>query len=157
MLTVQISFSIEIAFTGRWIHTLKEKRFRPPHTDRYRLEDLMLNMFQLFLDLILLTGDKIHTLKEKETDHHILTGIAWWLSAQQFHLFLDLILFTRNVSTHWSSKNETTTYWQTIDWRIWCSTVPIVSWLNSVHRETCPHTKIERIKPTHTDCYRLMN
>ena len=117
------------------------QRIRRPHIDRIRLND------EKVVSAYWSRNNQTTTYWEKTIEY---------LNAQQFQLILPWTLFTgRRVQTlkqkEWDHHILTENAW-----RIWCWTVPIFSWLNSVHMWQHPHIKRERNRPQHVDRNRLM-
>ena len=108
----------------------ERERHRPPHTGRYLLEDWCLTVpFVSWLNSVHRKWNP-HTEEEIIRPPHI---SRYCLKDQMLN-----------------SSNCFLIYIQ-------CPLVPIVSWLNCVHRQMHPHTGTQKFIPPHIDNNRLMN
>ena len=96
----------------------------------------------MFLIWILFTGTCIHTLKGKETQHHIITNNASWVKCAIFHIVSSLFYMRgRCIHTLKDKKSE----YHILTWWVKCTRVPTGIHIHTLReRTTPPHIVTDR-------------
>ena len=100
--------------------------------------------FEMFLISILFTGTRMHTLKGKETEHHIITNNAWCIKCAIFPIVSSLCYMTGHC-IHTQKDEESEHHILTnIPWWVKCWRGLTVSSLYFVHRYAQTHIDTQR-------------